>query len=192
MNRLSIAGLMGVILIVALGLVGLKEGTEFWAGATFLLTALLLLGSILNAIHGRGAIRAGWVGFALFGWAYAIFVFGNWSGGQNQTLAPPPPTKWLLDRLDDRIHAKPEYIPNPALAGSPQPTFYGGMQMTPPFIIKPGTTPWQGNSVYYQQVGHCLAAILFGTVGAAWSRLAYRARTRAEQPSGPEEASPEP
>jgi hypothetical protein len=191
-NRLSIAGLMGVILIVALGLVGLKEGTEFWAGAIFVLTTLLLLGSILNAIHGRGALRAGWIGFALFGWAYAIFVFGGWSSEQNRTPAPPPPTSWPLDRLDERIHVKPEYVSNPALAGSAPMAFSPVFPMPPRFILKPGTTPWLGSDVHYRQVGHCLATILFGTIGAAWSRLAYRVRTRAERPSGPEEASPEP
>src|SRR5258708_5588979 len=145
-NRLSIAGLMGVVLVVALGLVALKEGTETWASATFLLTSILLLGAVLSAMHGRGALRAGWIGFALFGWAYMLFVFGGWWGEPIKVSPPPVPTRWLLDQLHERIHAKPQLIPNPAFTTSTV-TFSPGFQIVQPQIVKPGTTPWQGNYV---------------------------------------------
>src|SRR4051794_2295591 len=63
--RLSIAGMMLLVAVVALGVMGLREGTEPWASAAFTLTVVILLGAILNAVHGQGSRRAFWGGFGL-------------------------------------------------------------------------------------------------------------------------------
>ena len=48
------------------------------------------------------------------------------------------------------------------------------MQLSaPPYILKPGTTYWMGNEVNYRQIGHCLLALVFGVLGAVWSRLVF-------------------
>jgi hypothetical protein len=68
--RFSIAGLLGVILFVAVGLAALRSASAQWDGAVFGVTLLILTTSILVAIYRDQARRAFWIGFALFGWVY--------------------------------------------------------------------------------------------------------------------------
>jgi hypothetical protein len=179
--KISIAGMMLAVAVVALGVVGLKEGTELWASATFTLTVVILLGAILNAWHGRGSRRAFWAGFLLFGWAYLIWVFRPWTYQNTQLNVPPTLTGVLLDVVHERIHVEPQYIPNPNLtAGAVTvPTIPFGQPMEPAMILKPGSVYWQGDIESYRQVGHCLASLLFGVVGGAWSAFARARSNRA-------------
>jgi hypothetical protein len=186
-SGLSIAGLMALVGVVALGVFGLREGTEVWASATFMATAVLLLGAVLNVLHGRGARRATWGGFALFGWAYLAWSFCPWSG--MDAKAPPMVTAWMLDELNARIHPEPEYFPNPQYSAppTPPPNLY-----VSPMILAPGAVVWRGNVESYRQVGHCLCAVLLGGVGALWARIAYaRGQGREQRRAAGEGASPQ-
>jgi hypothetical protein len=178
--RISIAGLMLLVAVAALGVMGLKEGTALWASATFTLTVVILLGAILNTIHGRGSRRAFWGGFVLFGWVYLLWIFRPWAHPQNESEVPPVLTSVLLDLVHERIHVEPQYIPDPnypsVSTGVPGPAIYpGGV----PMILKPGTVYWLGDVTNYRQVGHCLAALFFSIVGGAWSGYAYSRSGRA-------------
>jgi hypothetical protein len=171
--RFSISALMGLVVAAAIGFAALREGSEAWASAIFAATVIILLLAIPLVIYSHGAIRATWVGFTLFGWAYFALTFSSWFG--EHLSAPPLPTKWLLDVVHDQIHAKPQYIPNPQFNGG---NFVSlpGMNIPfvgQPYILKPGTTYWMGNEVNYRQVGHCLIALAFGALGAFWSRLVF-------------------
>ena len=75
--RFSIAGLMGFVLIFALGFAGLKAADETWASICFTLVVVALILAILTAVQSRGKARAYWVGFAVAGSAYAGLVFGG-------------------------------------------------------------------------------------------------------------------
>src|SRR5579883_3392587 len=166
--RVSIAGLMAFVAIAGLGMVGLKEGTEFWASTAFTVTILILAGSVLSVAYSRGARRATWIGFAVFGWGYLIWNLGPWS----DSGLPKPLTNPLLSALHEQIHPVPQYIPNPNYPGQPSPsgTITDVGPYEPQFIPKPGSVEWQGDSTSYLQVGQCLATLLFGCIGAAWSR----------------------
>jgi hypothetical protein len=74
-TRLSIAGLMGVVLVASLGLTALRSGTEEWAGATTLVTCGVLALGLVGAACRSGTERAWWLGFSLFGWGYLWLVF---------------------------------------------------------------------------------------------------------------------
>jgi hypothetical protein len=113
--RFTISALMGLVVAAAIGFAALREGSEAWASVTFTATAIILLMALPLLIYSRGAIRAAWVGFTLFGWAYLAFAFSSWS--RENLGTPPLPTKWLLEVVHDRIHAKPQYIPNPNYPG---------------------------------------------------------------------------
>ena len=69
-RRLSIAGLMTIVLIFALGLVALRSESATWAGGVYLLTFAVLLLGIVGAVCRTGSERAWWLGFALFGIGY--------------------------------------------------------------------------------------------------------------------------
>ena len=66
-TRLSVAGLIGVVLIAALGLAAIRNASELWAAAVVTLAAMLLGVGVLGCIFRRGEKRAFWVGFTLFG-----------------------------------------------------------------------------------------------------------------------------
>src|SRR5436305_4059371 len=70
--RISIARLMGVVSVIAVGAAALKIADEVWAGVMLALTIGLLGVAVLGALYGREARRAFWVGALLFGAAYLV------------------------------------------------------------------------------------------------------------------------
>jgi hypothetical protein len=99
--RFSIAGLLGVVLYVAVVVAALRAATYAWDRAVFGLTLVALLMAVLLAVHRIGR-RAFWLGFALFGWAYL-----------GASLIPPvgsrlPTTKGLA-YLDSKVPGRENY-----------------------------------------------------------------------------------
>jgi hypothetical protein len=70
--RFSIAGLLGVVLFIAVALAALRASTDAWDSGILGVALLSLLTATLLAVHRRDHQRAYWLGFALFGWAYLI------------------------------------------------------------------------------------------------------------------------
>jgi hypothetical protein len=68
--QFSIASLLGIVLLVALGFASLLSASDAWDSGMLATILLTLLASILLAVHRRDHARAYWLGFALFGWAY--------------------------------------------------------------------------------------------------------------------------
>ena len=68
--RFTIASLLVVVLIVALGFAALREASDLWESGVFTLALAALLVSILLAVHRTESRRAFWIAFALFGWTY--------------------------------------------------------------------------------------------------------------------------
>ena len=67
--RFSIAGLLVVVLIIAVAVAALRSATDAWEGCVFGTALLALLTAVLLAVHRTDRRRAYWLGFALFGWA---------------------------------------------------------------------------------------------------------------------------
>lgn len=95
--RVTVAGLMGLVVVLGAGLAALKNASELWALAVRLFVLGLLATAILGALYRRGARRAWWVGFALFGWGYEAMECAPWS--------PPetPSSRALLEGLYARL-----------------------------------------------------------------------------------------
>ena len=75
--RFPIAGLMWAVVVAALGLAALRNASDIWAGATFLVTCGVLCLALVGIVCRTNESRAWWVGFALFGWGYLALAF--WS-----------------------------------------------------------------------------------------------------------------
>ena len=69
--RLSVAGLLGIVLSFGVGFAALRAATQPWADALNVLMAVLLSTSILCPLVGRGKVF--WTGFAVLGWSYIAF-----------------------------------------------------------------------------------------------------------------------
>jgi hypothetical protein len=134
--RFSVAGLMGVVLVVAVGLAALRSGSDVWAGAVFLLTCgVLALSAVGSVVDTRGA-RAWWLGFTAFGCTYLALAFRPTPALSD---VPSLPTDRLL-RL-----AAPYLEPSPYA------------------LFRPGSHAVADNP--YLQTGHSLFGLLAGSLG---------------------------
>ena len=71
--RFSLAYLMGLVFVVALGLAAMRVASTLAVRVTFTLSvATLLVGTLAAIVRRSGGI---WPGFALFGWCYALMFF---------------------------------------------------------------------------------------------------------------------
>ena len=163
--RFTIAQAMALVLLTGIGFAALRSASILWASAVFTLTVVVLSAAILGAMARRGRARMTWAGFALFGWVYLGTAFGPWADG-NGVKAPPYVTKWLFDFTT----SWPPWVDN-----GPS----GEMLFTPPPPVLVPIAAFR-SALQFRQVGHCLAAILFGLVGAGLGRFLAM---RDEQPN---------
>jgi hypothetical protein len=100
MRRFSIVGMMGFVVLCALGLAALRNANELWAGAWFLLVCALLGISILGCVYQEGPDRAWWLGFLLFCGGYTTLAFGPWFSDQ---VGPSLLTVQVVRALDSTV-----------------------------------------------------------------------------------------
>jgi hypothetical protein len=177
--RFSIVGMMGLVLVLAVGMVGLREGTYWWGYAAALITLLALLRATVNAGFRARNQRPFWAGFALCGWVYLALNWGAWSSATATNF--PLPTQWALGALHPKIHPIPEYLPDQDEVADYSVALLrvGGQPR-----LKPGSPPeWKGNFDSYSQVGHSLAALVFASLGGAWAWWAFARREQPEERS---------
>jgi hypothetical protein len=201
MRRFSIAGLMAVVLVCGVAVAALRNASEIWAGILLLLTLGLLAAALLGVAYRREAGRAGWIGFALFGWGYLTLAFGPWFAEQ---VRPQLPTTRLLDYVHGKVVESTEanatfsvVLPaqNQVMTGSATTTTAknvfvltastGGSQaarVTASSFSQPFRLLFAGAGNYepFQRVGHCLFALLAGLVGAIVARRFHAGLRRAE------------
>jgi hypothetical protein len=114
MRRISIAGVLGVVAVFAVGLAALIQATNVWLGAMFALTIGLLMASVL-ATFLRGWRSGVWLGFALFGWGYLLV--GNVTGlnlGSHAWLLSDAVAGWVFST------SNPAPVEPPILAYTPE------------------------------------------------------------------------
>ena len=80
--RLTLASLLGIVAVAALGMAGIRSATTLWTSAASTLTLGLFLGAILGSRLLRGSEQAFCLGFALFGIVYLVLVNWDWVGAQ--------------------------------------------------------------------------------------------------------------
>jgi hypothetical protein len=149
--RFSLAALMAFVIMAGVAFANLRCSTKLWASVVFSLTLTILLISGFGAIAHRGAARLTWAGFALFGWAYFLAVFGSWAD-LNGVTVPPLITTRLLEQVGPNVLGN-EY--GPSVAGEPD-------------VVVAGVTvksAWQ-----FRRIGHCFSALVFGLIGAGVGR----------------------
>jgi hypothetical protein len=141
--RFSIAGLMGIVLVAAVGLAALVSPSPIWAGATFLVTCGVLGLAIVGALYRRGAPQVWWIGFCVFGWGYLILVATSGSAFRSPQLPTSQILAALLPRLEQPV----------------APDAETQVRVRISFI-----------SAYYQ-IGHSLWALVAGLVGGTLARI---------------------
>jgi hypothetical protein len=170
--RFPIAGLMGAVLVVALGLAALRNASETWAGVMFLLTCGVLSLAIVGVICREDGERAWWLGFALFGWGYLLLSL--WS---TVTL----PTMALLDVIATRLG-----IPLQFSGG-----MGGGMRNVGLWAFGGFGGGFGGMADHpLQEIAHCLWALVAALLGGFLARALFGGSTeRAENLAAPPQAA---
>jgi hypothetical protein len=165
--RFSLAGLMGIVAVIALGCVGLVSASTFWTSAAATITLGLLLGAVLGAVLLRGAEQAFLLGFALFGVIYLLLVDWDWFGGQlGHDL-----TAGLSDVAES-------IIPAPRVATAPITSPFPSPSPPVPGLMEPMET-FAAHSVKignFVQIGRMTLALLFALVGGIVGRLLFSRR----------------
>jgi hypothetical protein len=164
--RVTIAATLGVIVVLAVGFMGMREGTAVWAASAFCLTLAFLLAATLRAALGSRSGRAGAFGFALFGWLYLATTFAPWG----KLEAPTMPQSWLADQALERVHPGSR---NANVAANASNTWQassstGVVQFTGSGTLLAGTAPnpnWSGDYNSFRQSAHSIAALAFGFLG---------------------------
>jgi hypothetical protein len=109
--RISLAQLMALIVVLAVGLAAMKVASEIVFQALFCLSILTLLAGTLGAMVRQR--REAWVGFSFFGWIYALVA-----------LVPPIQTSFFVKiPIDIQINRFVEWL-HPAVAYPPDPLMF--------------------------------------------------------------------
>ena len=115
--RLTVASLLGIVAVAALGLAGIRSATTLWTSAAATLTLGLFLGAVLGAWMLRGKEQAFCLGFALFGIVYLVLVNWDWVGaqfGHDLTAGLGDLAESLVPRPVATPASRPGFPPNPS------------------------------------------------------------------------------
>jgi hypothetical protein len=183
--RFSIAGLMGLVVLAAIGSAGLANPMGPWTGILGLCTRALLCLAVVGAICRAGAERVWWLGFASFGWIYLGLPTSGFYPSQRL------PTVALVDWLGPFMGLRPPA--NGVVGDETQIAFtqvvhflwtviaavLGGFLATAAFgLVKDGLlfiTSCESDDVllysqhndFFQIGGHCVLALIAAGLGAA-------------------------
>jgi hypothetical protein len=156
--RITIAELILVVVVAAIGLAAIRSGSAAWSGAMFSITLFAMICSLLGIVLGRGARRVYWSGFATLGWSYLLLMYVPWMHENigRFLLAPN-----LFEQLEAVLH--------PASGGG------GGLQSVPLGVIGASATGGgfggaagvQGVSDFVR-IGTSMEALLWAFLGG-WS-----------------------
>jgi hypothetical protein len=180
--RFSIANLLALVLFFAVAIAALRESNDPWESGLFSAAIMLLLLSVLLAVHRSDRERAFWLGFSLFGVMYLAL-----------SLAPPVEPRLLTTKGLAYLQSKlrgPDlaktltlYVNGPGnqvtverLAFSPS-----GQNVTIAAAGSVSVIPDQ-TSQNFLRIGHSLAALVLAFAGGHISRILYARRRRDESP----------
>lgn len=201
--RFSIAHLLGVVFLVGVGIAGLRESTDAWDSGLFGLMLIVLLTSVLLAIHRTERARAYWLGFTLFGWVY---LGATWIEPVQARL----PTTKALTYLDSQLPGRettgtiqfvfqavgqPTNGSAPGVAFSPSGNTMAVTGQSASVRLWNATTGSlltgaNATSNNFLRIGHSLTALLLAFLGGTLSRLLFMnprqsGRERDVTPSAP-------
>jgi hypothetical protein len=97
--HVSVAGLMAIMIPIALGLAALQVATQLWVNIIFNLVVAALLTATYKAKRHTGAAGAWWGGFAAFGWAHLVLGLIGMPWGQHYGISPDLVTQEVTGRL---------------------------------------------------------------------------------------------
>jgi len=154
---------MLLVAAVALAMSAARSPTSVLAAAEFSGSLLLMLGGILGVIYGRGARRAFWVGFELFGWGYLVLAFGPWFAMEVQ---PHLASTRLMAELYPILHSSPPSAKTFAYVKDMDLYSYA-------YRDYDTLVMWERNRMNFIRSGHAAFAQLLALAGGFLARRLY-------------------
>ncbi len=186
---------------IALGLVALRSASPIWVATTMGLALLTLAASILLIIFRLGEQRAFWIGFATFGWLYAVLLAAGWWPVDPTSDVNSPyrahnfltqqlssaTYHWLYDKAFEEYFASSPSAGMGGAGGYPGPYAGGGDNMyassgmpggmpSGPGMGGPAPTPGPPpgpNESDFVRVAHALWTLVFAVVGGCLANWLY-------------------
>lgn len=208
MRRFTILGLMGFVLALAVGLAALRGANDYWAGGLLLATPLLFGLALIAGLCGRERPRPRRLGFAALGGIYFVLAVLGLSDENlaklptsalllyvHQKVAGPTTSTVFFTALNTTGGSTgaaqfvvtqgraPSTMNIAASAGAP--VVSGVASNGADSAEAEAASAWRsllpGAAQYsaFQPVGHCLFALLFGLLGAAFAQW-FAGRPEAE------------
>jgi len=192
--RFTIRQLLIGTAIIAAGLVVLRNASGAWAAALLAGTQLALATSILLVIFRRGAARAFWLGFAIFGWLYLfLLMFSETLSNDQETPFRPyymATTRlsnacyhWMFDKAFERYMT--QYPARYPYAASSDPFAPGPSQLPPSPQLSPSPWPPPGappppgpDEQSFANVAHALWTLLLALGGGQLAKWLYTTQGR--------------
>ncbi|MEX2431481.1 MAG: hypothetical protein WD645_06125 [Dehalococcoidia bacterium] len=190
--KFSLLTLLGIVAVVAVACAALTNPVQGWVTALVTTSILLLFGAVLFAIDCRGATRAFWRGFAIFGWGYSVLLWVGLGSELNPDRSAPRllATTWALDELAEASLDRETsltityevYTDLARRAGTTRQTGSVtemlGRRHTGPkaqqVLGPPETKAWR----CLLRIGHTLWALVFAFVGGSLAKWLYLRRER--------------
>jgi hypothetical protein len=160
MNRpkITIAHLVVVVLVAAIGLAAIRRGSAAWAGAMLSITFFAMICSLLGLALERGMRRIYWLGFATLGWGYLLLAYLPWLDEKvGQFLLAPTLFAYLYEVLqpDSQGAVGLPSLPLEILETTATAGGFGG-----------GTAGAQGVALAeFQRIGLAIEALLWAFLG---------------------------
>jgi hypothetical protein len=190
--RFSIASLLIVVIVLAVGFAALREASDIWSSGTFTLTIGALLISALLAVHRARSARAFWIGYALFGCTYLVL-----------SLVPVIESRLIttkgLTYLDSKVPGRSPVVLSvrfttsgstsvnqqiQALAFSSSGNQVAGSAFGAVRLWDATTGKlrqgWGGTTENFVSIGQSFIALLVGWLGGLLSRRLYRVSSQPE------------
>jgi hypothetical protein len=170
--RVTIAQLILVIVVVAIGLAAIRSGSPAWSGAMLSITLFAMICSLLGIALGRGTRRVYWTGFATLGWSYLILVYVPWlHENVGQFLLAPN----LFEQLEAILQTTS--------------TGGGGLQSVPSGVIGAtatggafGGAPGAAGLTDFVRIGTSMEALLWAFLGGWTARYFASGRVQESTP----------
>ena len=196
--RISLAGSLGIVAVIAMGLAGMRSASSLWTTAAATVTLALLLSAVVAARLLDGLDRAFWAAFALFGWSYLLLVNWDWIGGQFghdltaglgdaaeaifAKVEVPAPSQPPVTTFSVRT---PPSLPTPPGQGAANPSPSSGFVVVSHEEYLEQARARQIKLGNFVQIGRMFLALVFGLIGGAIARAIAHARASAKDSREP-------
>lgn len=168
----SIKWLLALILAIAFLATGLANASIIWASLSLTLAFFGLLFGVLGLIFRRNEKRAYWIGFVLFGFAYAVAMYAP---GFDRVLGQRLVTTKILGYLEPVIRRTDASALNSVLGMS------AAHVATDP--VQEAVLRWVPQWDHFQQVGHSTFAIMLACIGGGLAHRLYLSTASAKAES---------